>query len=41
MLDSDKVITAINGDPLQDAKEFRNAIADDKTGEYKKEYTRS
>jgi len=39
ILDSDKVITAINGESLQDPKEFRKLLTEDKPIE-EKERTR-
>lgn len=33
ILDSDKVVAAINGEPLQDLKEFRKLLSDDRPSE--------
>lgn len=42
MLDSDKVITAINGEPLIDPKAFRKLLSEDRPLEYDEhEYTRT
>lgn len=41
MLDTDKIVTAINGDPLIDPKEFRKLLSEDRSLEYdEQEHTR-
>lgn len=41
MLDSDKVVAAINGDPMLDSKTFKKLLLEDKPLEFSEEHTRN